>query len=87
MDVSGTSIQVVRVSGSRLPTATIGYRNWIATEQETRRNSESLKASGWEVMAVWECELRDLDSVAERLVTFIEAPPNIDEPHLTSGTV
>ena len=73
----------------RIPATNRDY--WVSKLDRNRardeRNTESLKASGWEVMMVWECDLRDLGSVTERLVTFIEAPPNIDEPRLTSGTV
>lgn len=36
------------------------------------RNLALLREKGWAVMTVWECELRDLPEVTERLVTFLE---------------
>ena len=32
-----------------------------------RENQTMLQANGWKVVVVWECELRDLDALAERL--------------------
>ena len=36
------------------------------------RNIALLREKGWEVVTVWECELRDLAEVTEGLVTFLE---------------
>jgi DNA mismatch endonuclease (patch repair protein) len=32
-----------------------------------------LRADGWEVLTVWECEVRELDTVAERISTFLRS--------------
>lgn len=32
---------------------------------------EQLHALGWDVMVVWECELRDLDALVARIVAFL----------------
>lgn len=32
---------------------------------------EQLGAMGWKVLVVWECELRDMESVLTRLMTFL----------------
>jgi len=36
------------------------------------RNLESLQRGGWKVLVVWECELKDVEVLRERLRTFIE---------------
>ena len=36
------------------------------------RNIALLQEDGWEVMTVWECELRDLPAATERLVAFLK---------------
>lgn len=36
----------------------------------------SMNALGWSVMVVWQCELRDTTSLAERLVRFLGPPPH-----------
>jgi DNA mismatch endonuclease (patch repair protein) len=42
-----------------------------ARDEERIRQLHQL---GWESLTVWECELRDLDSLAERLVLFLGSP-------------
>ena len=36
-----------------------------------RRNAEALHELGWRVMVIWECETRDREAVAERIVGFL----------------
>ena len=38
------------------------------------RNFQRLTAEGWEVLVVWECELRDMAAVASRLQAFLGSP-------------
>lgn len=35
------------------------------------RNLAALKGAGWGVLVIWECETRDLESLARRLKTFL----------------
>lgn len=37
-----------------------------------RRNEEALGELGWRVMVIWECETRDGEAVAERIVGFLQ---------------
>ena len=37
-----------------------------------RRNITGLVEAGWETMVVWECETRDLERLALRLVRFLD---------------
>lgn len=44
----------------------------IATNQQRdRTNVERLRALGWSVLTVWQCELRDLDALLHRLRIFL----------------
>ena len=36
------------------------------------RNKHLLVDKGWEVMTVWECDLRDLPKLADKLVSFLD---------------
>ena len=36
-----------------------------------RRNEEDLHELGWRVMVIWECETKDREAVAERIVGFL----------------
>jgi DNA mismatch endonuclease (patch repair protein) len=50
--------------------------------QNRRRDSEAearLRALGWEVATVWECELRDFEGLGARLRNFLEAPRGGDK--------
>lgn len=37
-----------------------------------RRNMDGLAELGWNAMVVWECEIKDLDALAPRLVGFLD---------------
>jgi DNA mismatch endonuclease (patch repair protein) len=45
-----------------------------ANVDRDQRNLRELKSLGWEVITVWECEMRDLDAVVTRVVSFLEKP-------------
>lgn len=48
-------------------------------ERTQRRDDEhqaALKGMGWEVLVVWECEIKDTENLKERIRVFLsEAPP------------
>lgn len=58
---------------SRLPASNRGY--WIPKlERNCRRDCENqtaLSGLGWDVLVVWECELKDLDPVLGRVADFL----------------
>ena len=58
----------------RIPASNRDY--WIAKLKRNRardeRNLALLQESGWGVMTVWECELRDMDAAESRLTEFLE---------------
>lgn len=43
-------------------------RNWERDEE----NLDSLKRDGWDVLIIWQCELKNLNSLKTRLYEFIE---------------
>lgn len=43
-----------------------------ANRQRDRRNIRALRALGWEVYTVWQCDLRDIPSLLHRLGIFLE---------------
>ncbi len=57
----------------RIPAANRDY--WLSklerNSSRDRRNAALLKEGGWEAQTVWECQLGDLQAVAERLVSFL----------------
>jgi DNA mismatch endonuclease (patch repair protein) len=58
---------------ARLPKSRLDF--WLPKLESNRRrddeNRSRLEAMGWRVLAIWECELRELDAVTKRLVEFL----------------
>jgi DNA mismatch endonuclease (patch repair protein) len=58
----------------RLPKANRDF--WMpkleATKLRDELNMERLELLGWKIMIIWECELRDKDALARRVVGFLE---------------
>lgn len=60
----------------RLPKTRLEY--WQEKiEKNKRRDTENihaLQADGWQVLTVWQCELRNLEQLREKLQNFIDGP-------------
>jgi DNA mismatch endonuclease (patch repair protein) len=60
----------------RLPKTRLEY--WQEKiEKNKRRDTKSihaLQADGWQVLTVWQCELRNLEQLREKLQNFIDGP-------------
>src|SRR5438132_736095 len=41
--------------------------------ERDRENVKSLRKLGWQVLIVWECELKDLDTLAARIERFLSS--------------
>lgn len=58
---------------ARLPKSRLDF--WLPKLEGNKRRDEQvrarLEASGWRVLTIWECELRDLDAVTARLLSFL----------------
>lgn len=39
-----------------------------------QRNEEALRAVGWHVLTIWECEMKDLPALQLRLQAFVDEP-------------
>lgn len=61
---------------ARLPKSR--HEFWIpkleANRERDKRNLAALAAEGWEVLTVWECELKDLDALRSRITRFLSPP-------------
>jgi DNA mismatch endonuclease (patch repair protein) len=62
-------------AGRNRPAANRGY--WEAKLERNiardKRNEAALREAGWEVLVVWECEVRDRKALLEKLLGFMEA--------------
>lgn len=59
----------------RLPKSRVEY--WQAKIEQNqardRENTALLEADGWQVLTVWQCELKNIETLANRLNEFIES--------------
>ncbi|WP_223510992.1 very short patch repair endonuclease [Pseudomonas sp. BF-R-05] len=59
----------------RLPKSRVEY--WQAKIEQNqardRENTTLLEADGWQVLTVWQCELKNIETLANRLNEFIES--------------
>ena len=62
---------------ARLPKSRIEF--WTEKLERNRerdeRNVAALRELGWEVLTVWECEVRNPATLMPRVVAFLEQPP------------
>lgn len=60
--------------GRRRPKSNQGY--WLAkieaNQQRDRRSCRRLRTMGWQVIVIWECQLRDTAKVRERILDFLQ---------------
>jgi DNA mismatch endonuclease, patch repair protein len=60
--------------GARMPRANADY--WRAKIERNRArdaaNVETLRATGWDALTVWECELKDMNALEARLRAFLQ---------------
>jgi len=59
---------------ARLPKSRLQF--WIpkleANRARDQASENSLRELGWEVLTIWECELKDMAEVKQRLLEFLE---------------
>ena len=60
-------------AGQNRPASNTGY--WGAklarNQARDRKHARTLRALGWRVMVVWECQLANLDRIADRITRFL----------------
>jgi len=49
----------------------LSARHRMENRQRDQRVSRKLRRLGWEVLIVWECQIRDLERLEERLLIFL----------------
>jgi DNA mismatch endonuclease (patch repair protein) len=59
--------------GDRLPSTNVDYwQTKLASNKERDKNNyEKLNNQGFELMIVWECELKDMEALRRNLIRFI----------------
>ncbi|MHA7872696.1 MAG: very short patch repair endonuclease [Hyphococcus sp.] len=64
--------------GARTPKSNASYwRDKIAgNKARDERNAAALRALGWRVVTVWECEIKDLDAAAKAAAAVISREQN-----------
>lgn len=64
-----------RCSLGRMPKSRLEF--WVpkleANRRRDLRNLRKLRSSGWRVLVVWECQIRDLPALAARIKEFLDA--------------
>jgi DNA mismatch endonuclease (patch repair protein) len=50
------------------------YPKLARNTERDKQNLDSLTASGWDALVVWECELRDVGALSKLLVQFLGPP-------------
>lgn len=59
---------------ARLPKSRMDF--WLpkltSNHERDRRNAAKLRKAGWKVCVVWECELKDLNKVTEKIARFLQ---------------
>jgi len=60
-------------SKGRLPKSRLGFWRPKLLENSRRdgRNEEALRALGWNVLVIWQCETSDLEALSQRLLRFL----------------
>ena len=60
---------------ARMPKTRVDY--WKPKLEGNRRrdlvNREKLRALGWGVLEIWECEVRDMERIEDKITSFLEA--------------
>ncbi len=59
--------------GARIPKTNTDY--WLKkiarNKERDRQRLEELRSLGWDVLVVWECEIKDIDALRARLSDFL----------------
>ena len=55
------------------PKSNIDFRQAKRTGNKTRdlRNNRRLHAAGWQVLTIWECEMKNVDRLVQKLLCFL----------------
>jgi DNA mismatch endonuclease (patch repair protein) len=60
---------------SHIPKSRIEY--WgpklASNLKRDKQNEKLLRSLGWQILIVWECELKDMDTTARRIISFLNS--------------
>ncbi|WEX09635.1 very short patch repair endonuclease [Chelativorans sp. AA-79] len=67
-------------AAARIPTTRREFWKQKLEQNRARdlKNQAAAEALGWRALIIWECELRDLQAIEKRLVTFL-GPTRVDQ--------
>jgi len=65
-------LTAARSAGRRNPDSTTGYRRLERNKQRDQDSRIALEAMGWKVLAVWQCQTKDLGQLENRLADFLD---------------
>jgi DNA mismatch endonuclease (patch repair protein) len=61
---------------TRLPKSKLDY--WRPKFQQNKKRDEKnrkrLRSAGWESLVIWECQLKDSETLVKRITAFLESP-------------
>lgn len=59
---------------ARLPKSRLDFwtKKLEGNKERDRRDQVALSSAGWDILIIWECELRNREALSERLVAFLE---------------
>jgi len=57
-----------------------------ANRERDLRNQEMLQKLGWNCLVIWECELKDVQNVTDRICVFLDGTPHFTEDGTTHDT-
>lgn len=64
-------------SKGKLPKSRLSY--WspkiVANRQRDERNMRDLRAAGWRILVIWQCELKNSSRLETKLLRFLSAEP------------
>lgn len=49
-------------------------KKFEGTQSRDQRNATALAALGWDSLVVWECELKHMEEVTDRIIQFLSSP-------------
>lgn len=64
------------------PKSNVDYWNakFQRNVERDRETEAKLRELGWQIIIVWECELKELEAVAARLISELPRSPSVDLP-------
>ena len=59
------------------------YQKRVGNVDRDARTMRALASQGWHALVTWECEIRDVKALTQRLVAFLESQESCPEPRRT----